>query len=275
VKRAKPGSGGGRRRRVRAVAKPLDRYDLYELCVQDAARMAQFLEAVHGGRPATLREDFCGSGGVCRAWAARSPRHRAVAVDHDPEPLGRLAGAARVRAVTADVCACRVKADVISATNFPIGYWHTRADLVAYLRHARGCLRTGGVFVCDTYGGATAFVRGSVARDHFLSDGRRVRYTWEQREADPISGMVLDVAHFRVDREGEVLQDVSEAFVYRWRLWSVPELRDAMAEAGFGRVEVYAELADAVDSDGRVYVRPVRDPRELDDTFIVCVAARG
>ncbi|MCC6660677.1 MAG: class I SAM-dependent methyltransferase [Phycisphaerales bacterium] len=237
--------------------------------------MAPFLAAVHGGRPTILREDFCGSGGVCRAWTRLGPRHRAIAVDLDARPLRSLRRSARVTVRRADVLRARDKADVISATNFPIGYWHTRRDLIRYLRHARACLRPAGVFVCDTYGGATAFTLGSVTRDHRLPDGRRIRYTWEQRRADPLTGMVLDILHFRVDRGGDVLQDVPEAFTYHWRLWSVPELRDAMDEAGFARTDVYSELADAVDSDGATYVRPVTDPAELEPSFILCIAARG
>ena len=257
-----------------SVPLSLSKHDLYELCVQDAARMAPFLAAVHGGGPRVLREDFCGSGGVCRAWVGLGLRHRAVGVDTDAEPLRLLKGVPRVSARRGNVMDVDAKADVISATNFPIGYWHTRGDLARYLRHARSCLRSGGVFVCDTYGGETAFTIGSVTRDHHLPDGRRVRYTWEQREADPLTAMVLDVLHFRVDSGGDVLQDLPEAFSYRWRLWSVPELRGAMQEAGFDRTEVYSELADAVDSEGRTYVRPVADPAELDSSFIVCIAAR-
>lgn len=236
--------------------------------------MARFLEAVHGGTPRTLREDFCGTGGVCRAWATISAAHRAVGVDMDAEPLRRLRRIARVRAVKSDVLACAERADVISATNFSIGYWHSRRDLVRYLRACRTRLLPRGVFVCDTYGGASAFVRGSVVRDHFTPAGIRVRYTWQQRLADPLTAMVEDALHFRADRDGEVIFEQADAFVYRWRLWSVPEVREAMAEAGFARTEVYADLAEAVDQAGRAYVSPVTDPDDLGESFIVCVAGR-
>jgi hypothetical protein len=145
---------------------------------------------------------------------------------------------------------------------------------VRYLKLTRSRLNRRGIFVCDTYGGATAFQPGSTRRDFWLDGGLRVRYTWEQRDADPLSGMVLDVIHFRVDRNGDVVADLPEAFVYRWRLWSIVELREAMAEAGFRSTEVFAELADAIDSDGRLYVRPVGDASELERDYIVCIVAR-
>jgi hypothetical protein len=261
----------------------LDRYTCYELCVQQPHATAPFLLAVHGGNAITLREDFCGTGGVCRAWAAMKPAgkraFRAIGVDSDPEPLQRLRGTPRVKAVPADVMACDVKADIISATNFPIGYWHTRKQLLAYLRATRRRLNPRGVFVADTYGGATAFTPGTLTRDIWPQDpvlkGVRIRYTWQQREADPLTGLVEDALHFRADRDGEVVYQQNDAFVYHWRLWSITELRDAMHEAGFKRTEVYTKLADALDHEGRHYVRPVESPDELDESYVVLMAGRA
>ena len=70
-------------------------------------------------------------------------------------------------------------------------------------------------------------------------------------------------------------QEILDAFVYRWRLWSVPELRDVMAEAGFETTQIYAKLAEAVDDEGNAYTTPVNDPEELDSTFIVLVVGRA
>jgi hypothetical protein len=102
----------------------------------------------------------------------------------------------------------------------------------------------------------------------------RIRYIWQQRQTDPLTGLVENALHFRVERAGEVVQEITDAFVYRWRLWSVPELRDAMREAGFARTDVYAQLPDARDAGGTLYARPIEDPEEIDESFIVCVAGR-
>jgi SAM-dependent methyltransferase len=240
--------------------------------------MVPFLRAVHGGEPRVMREDFCGSGGVCREWAkqkAADKPFRAIGVDLDPEPLKRLRRVKNVEAVCADVMDCDAAADIISATNFPVGYWHARPDLVRYLKATRRRLKPGGVFVCDTYGGTNAFITGSTVRDFWIDGGIRIRYTWEQRQADLLTGMVTDVVHFRGFKDRDVVLDQPEAFVYRWRLWSIQELRDAMEEAGFSAVEVYAELADAKDERGRVYVRPVTSGEELGDNWVVCIVARA
>lgn len=248
-----------------------DRYDLYEAAAQSPEQEAKFLRAVHGNGPRVLGEDFCGSGAICRAWLDLDPHARTVCVDMDDDAIRALRVRSnpehleRMTIVRADVRDATDPVDVLCALNFPVGYWHERADLVDYLAHARSRLTSGGVFVCDIYGGANAFICGE--SDEELRGG--VRYTWEQRDADPLTGRVLNAMHFTLP-DG---REVRDAFTYDWRLWSVPELRDAMADAGFATSEVYDRLGDAIDADGNLLVRPVRGD-ELDDTFVVYLAAR-
>lgn len=266
---------------VEAV-RPLTRHDLYERCVQSPRDMVAMLRAVHGGEPRALGEDFAGTAALSMAWVEMidqgGDEARAIAVDLDAEALGYHGKHPRIERVVADVRTVDAACDVVFVGNFSIGFWHTRGELVGYLRHVRQRLGPGGVFECDTYGGESAFLTGHVHRDHVIADGphagSRVRYTWEQREADPLTGMVTDVCHFRVDRAGVIELELRDAFVYRWRLWSVPELRDAMVEAGFGRVEVYDKTPDAVDESGRAYLVPMGSGDVVDASFIVYVAAR-
>lgn len=258
----------------------MDRHDLYELCVQSPVHLAPLVRAIHGGSPRTLGEDFAGTAALSIEWARTGGE--AVAVDLDAGALAKHPDAPGVRKVHADVRAVADPADVVFVGNFSIGYLHTRDELVTYLRHARARLaERAGVFICDTYGGESAFATGFVHRPHPIPKsldgvgGRLCRYTWEQRHADPLTGMVTDAIHFRVEDCGEIVEELDDAFVYEWRLWSVPELRDAMLEAGFARTEVYAKLADAIDEDGNAYVQPVGDAsEELDESFIVLVVGR-
>jgi len=257
----------------------LSKHDLYELCVQSPDYLVPLLRAVHGGYPGVLGEDFCGSAALSREWVRKVAAGRAIAVDSDPEALGLARGPESLQVIEGDVVEATDPAahavDVLFVGNFSIGYWHTRSELVRYLGHARARLKAGGVFLCDTYGGESAFLLGSVHRDHPVGDGRIVRYTWEQREADPLTGMVTDVLHFQVMRAGVIEEEHPEAFVYHWRLWSVPELRDAMIEVGFESTEVHAQLPEALDGAGNAYVRPISDPGEIDDSFIVLVCGRA
>ncbi|MBY0113709.1 MAG: hypothetical protein K2Y21_12890 [Phycisphaerales bacterium] len=263
--------------------------DFYELCVTEPRRVVPFLHAVHGRKPLTLREDFSGSAALARAWAASSKTRKSIAVDADPEPLRRARGA-RVRAVVADVLRCAARADIIAATNFPVGYCHTRKALSKYLRSARSRLNRHGVLVFDVYGGRDAYSPGKIiqlmrAPVQKPWSGELVEYTFEQRAADPVTGLVRDVLHFRAWREGKGVAakrasraapdvELTDAFVYDWRLWSLPELRDALSEAGFGAVEVYDRLGDAIDSEGVLHLKPVAAGEELDANWVVYVVAR-
>ncbi len=253
----------------------LDRYQLYELCVQSPGELVGQLVAIHGGTPRVLGEDFCGTAAISVEWTRHVHGGRAIAVDRDHEALARTTGHDAIEVVAGDVVrdtdATRHAADVIWAGNFSIGELHTRADLLAYLRHTRSRLEPEGLFACDIYGGESAFLAGSSDVEHPLPDGRVVVYTWEQRWADPLTGRARNAMHFEVRRDGVVERTLRDAFMYDWRLWGVPELRDALAEAGFAAVEIYARMPDAVDDAGTVYVQPLD---AVDDSFDVIIAAR-
>jgi len=232
------------------------------------------LRAIHGGDPKVLGEDFAGTAALSRHWVANVAGASAIAVDLDEVELGRAGETPGVRTVVADVRQVSDPVDCLFVGNFSIGYLHSRPELMEYLRHARSRVKAGGVFVCDTYGGESAYHLGSVDRDVELPGGLHCRYRWEQREADPLTAMVTDVLHFRVFDADEVIADFPDAYVYRWRLWSVPELREAMLEAGFKTTDIYSNLPDAVDDEGRAYAEPITDPDWLGDSFIVCVAGK-
>jgi hypothetical protein len=271
----------------------LSRHDLYECCLQSAGDTVPLLHAIHGGDPVVLGEDFAGTAALSRAWvlAGRGPETRAIAVDHDPgtlEEAHRRADAAGVPADRLVLLEGDVRtvpdptlhaADIVFVGNFSIGELRTRADLVGYFRTVRGRLRPGGIVACDIYGGESAFQLGSAERlepgPAGGPEGISVLYTWEQREADPLTGRVENAVHFEVlDADEQSLGMISDAFTYHWRLWSVPELRDAMIEAGFADTEIHARMPDAIDDDDVAYVRPIEDPDELEDSFDVLVVGR-
>jgi SAM-dependent methyltransferase len=262
------------------AAADLDRFALYELCVQDAPLMAGLLAALHGGGPRVLGEDFCGTAALSREWVRRVSGGRAIAVDHDPEALARAGRSRSITLVRGDVMGATRPArahrvDVLHAGNFSIGFWHERSRLLAYLRHARARLNPGGVFVCDLYGGERSFSAGTERVHHALPGGGRVTYTWEQREADPCTGRVVNAIHFEVQGRARArARLIRDAFVYDWRLWGLAELRDALADAGFTCSEVYAKVPDAVDGEGTVHARLLRGAQDLDDSYDVLIMAR-
>ena len=170
----------------RALAVP-DRHALYETCVQAPARLVPLLVAIHGGAPRVLGEDFCGTAAVSRAWLALVPESRARALDVDAAVLARAAASAdanvrkRLELVRADVRgfadAARADLDVLFTGNFSVGELATRAELLAYLILARKRLAPGGVFVCDLYGGESAFRTGAIDSAADLKTKVEVRNT--------------------------------------------------------------------------------------------------
>jgi len=252
-----------------------DRHELYEQAVQSPAMQARFIRSLHSApaeQPVTLGEDFSAAGAIARAYVELHPGAGAVCVDLDGHALDRLrelldtAYASAMTTRCADVFDADDPADIIAALNFSLCEIHSRDRLVAYLRHARTRLNPGGILVADLYGGADAMAVGESEEE--LPGG--VRYVWEQRHADPLTGRVVNAMHFHLPT-GETLRD---AFLYDWRLWTVPELRDAMTEAGFTSTEVHDRLGGAIDETGAVHPLPVTDPDELDETYVVYVVAR-
>lgn len=255
---------------------PLDRYRLYEHTVTNAAMLSRFCLALAPRGARILREDFSGTAALARGWLDLDPAHRALAVDLDARVLARAGTNARLVLLARDARRVRRRADVIAATNFPLGYFHERRGLVAYLRGVRASLHLGGVFLADTYGGASAFEVGTTRRRVRIPGGGWCWYEWEQREADPATGRVLNAIHFRVPARtgGGRARVIREAFVYDWRLWSIPELRDAMREAGLRRIEVYTRIGDAIDHLGNLYPRPVEAGEAFERDWVAYVVGR-
>ena len=272
-----------RPRRVRARGR-LDRHAFYEVAVQGVDWDLDFLERVWlrrnpGREPRQFREDFCSTAALATAWAQRGRERRAWAVDLDPEPLAwarthRLPfareAASRVTLVRGDVRQPRKPAvDVACALNFSWWVFHERADLVRYLRAARAGLKPGGVLVLNLFGGTKAectLSERTRKRAASAPDGTMLppfTYVWEHASYDAVKRRLVAHIHFEL-RDG---RRIPRAFTYDWRMYTVPELRDAMLEAGYSDFEVWSEGWDAraKRGNGVLYRRTTLDN---DDTWI-------
>jgi hypothetical protein len=198
------------------------------------------------GRPArTLREDFCGTAAVCCEWVGRDPGNRALGIDIDAGILRWAArhnvaalpphAARRVELREGDVAeAGRAPADVVTAMNFSYWLFKDRAALRGYFEGVRRDLADDGVFFLDAYGGHDAF-REIVEERTIDDDEGTFTYIWEQARYNPIDGSMTCHIHFAFP-DGSRLE---RAFSYEWRLWTLPEIRELLAEAGFKRTLVY------------------------------------
>lgn len=255
-----------------------DRYALYLASVQDPENEIAFFRRVfrkeYKREPAVLREDFCGTAAVCYEWVKRRPHRRAIGVDLDPEPLewGRkhlamkLPEKARQRVSLYEQDVRTVngrKADVVAAQNFSFWIFKTRPELLEYFRAARRNLGEEGVMVLDMMGGSETMQEDQ--EDTQDKDG--FTYVWEQARFDPISHHCTFYIHFRFNDGSEKRR----AFAYHWRMWTIPEVRELLAEAGFRRTDVYWEGTDE-DGEGDGVFR-VRRKAESDPAWIAYIVA--
>jgi SAM-dependent methyltransferase len=195
-----------------------------------------------GARATTLREDYCGTLANCCAWVGLDSERRAVGVDQDVEALeyGRARHLARlepaererVEVLEQDPARTDAPADVIATLNYSLFGLKTRPELLTYLQNCRRTLAPEGALVLEWFGGL-AVRKANVERTKFPG----FTYVVEQEGFDPVT----HEAAFRVDvnRRGEKKQ--VDLFTYDWRIWSVPELIDALTDAGFADVRTYSE----------------------------------
>jgi len=239
-----------------------DKYALYTKAVQSPQYDARFLRSLYrelvGAEPITLREDFCGTHALACAWVRLRSDKKAAGIDIDSDPLkyGALNNVSkltpeqrkRLRIEQGNILTSTLRrADVACAFNFSYFCLHSRAALVSYFKRVRASLKPHGIFVVDIFGGP----------DHAkpYTDSRSlpgVRYRFEQEDFDPISRKAKFKIHLH-PRGGRMQRDV---FTYDWRMWTIPEVRDAMADAGLRKTVVYWEgTARNGRGSGRYYRR--------------------
>lgn len=257
------------------MAARADRHALYERAVQDTDRDVRFFSRIYrklrGHDPMTMREDFCGTAALCLSWVKSMPERTAFGVDLSQETMDwglanriRPAGeeyASRIALINADVRAVRrPKVDLTCALNFSYFCFKTRAELVEYFRTVRAGLDKDGVFFLDLLGGTEAVIEGITDND--LGD---FTYRWEQASYNIIDHDFVCHIHFLFPDGSKMLR----AFTYEWRLWTVPELRELLAEAGFSKTHFYWEKTDAEGEGTGVFYEPDHvDNQEIWWTYI-------
>lgn len=260
------GKKEGKKRDRRMNAKNADRYELYQRAVNSPDADVDFIEKAfrhyRDRDPVHFREDFCGTSAMCAEWLRRDPSRSAEGFDLDPEPIawGKTHnfnavpdGTERMEWHEADVREEGTRKPCITAAqNF--SYWHfkTRKELLNYFATVRQNLADDGVFVMDLYGGPEATIEQEEVRE--LGGG--IEYVWDQKEYHPATGAYFTAIHFRF-RDGS---ELTNAFEYEWRFWTINEIRDVLLDAGFSDVSAWFEGTDPDDEDegdGNFEIDPV------------------
>jgi SAM-dependent methyltransferase len=256
-KRGSAGAGPGRAAASKRLtqAERSDRHELYQESVQSPEADVEFFndrfKELRRRKPKILREDFCGTALLSCTWAKQSPNHRAIGIDLDQATLdwglehnlSRLdkGGRRRVELHCANVLdGVGERADLVCAMNFSYCVFKTRAELERYFRSVLDRLVDDGVFILELYGGFEAIQEHQDERE---CEG--FTYVWQQRFYNPINHETVCHIHFEFDDGSEIRR----AFTYDWRLWTIPEIREVLAEVGFSATHVYWEEVDE-DGDG-------------------------
>lgn len=249
------------------------KYFLYERSAQDPVPTIEFVlqafRELRGREPLALREDFAGTFKLSCTWVADDPRRTALSLDLDPEPLsyGRRMHLSllsssqkrRVRVLRADVAmVTRPAADVAVVDNYSFFALKSWPQLLGYFSRCRRSLRKDGLLVLAMAGGAGFTAKLKERRTCEAGGRTKFTYIWHQRRFEPISGEGLYSIHFRLP-DGRRIRD---AFVYDWRVWTIPEVRLALSETGFSSSCVYWEQYDR---DGESRGTWARQERADDD----------
>ncbi len=244
------------------LSRQADRHHLYQESVQDTESEIDFVVETWAAlrkRPAELlREDFCGTANTACEWIRRDPQHYAIGVDLDGEVLNwgrinnvqRMSGEqqARIRLLQDNVLDVATElADIVLAMNFSYYLFLTREDLLEYFRSVRDGLVEDGILFLDAYGGYDA--PKEIVEERECDD---FTYVWEQASFNPIDATMNCHIHFKFPDGSEM----DKAFSYYWRLWSLPEIRELLEEAGFSDVTVYWEGTDKKNNEGNGIYEP-------------------
>ena len=259
------------------MAEQADIHELYELSVQNVEHEAEFLQQtfqdIRGRKAHLLREDFCGTASAACEWVRQDENNQAIGVDIDASVLdwgrqnriGRLpvADQARVQLIESDVLDVDTPpVDILVAFNFSYWIFDTRAKMLDYFRKAHAALKDDGLFFCDLFGGSEAFEETKEKTKH---DG--FTYIWHQAEFHPVTHYMRTHIHFKFPDGSRI----KKAFTYEWRMWTAPEIRDLLLEAGFKNPTVYWE-GDDEDGEGNGEFTPEKKG-EADLAWIAYIVA--
>ncbi len=281
-KQAKKAAKRGKKSRA-SLARRADKHVLYEQSVQCVEAEIDFVDKTYkklrGRRAVWLREDFCGTANTSCEWIRRRPENRAVGVDldadtlawgraHNVEPLGDKAK--RLTLIQGDVLEVDTLSrfgpmDVVLGMNFSYWIFKDRATMRRYFACVLEALADDGMLMLDACGGSEMHELREDTREY-----EDFSYVWDQDEFNPITHQMQCYIHFEFP-DGSKLR---KAFSYNWRLWSLPELRDVLLEAGFSTVTVYWEGTEKKTGEGNGVFKPSEKGEPCPSWIVYIVAEK-
>lgn len=236
------------------VPTSMNKYTLYEKSVQSPdVHLEWFVsmyKEIYEKYPRHMREDFCGTFKLSCEWIKRNRNNTALSLDLDPEPLAygnrnhvaRLSKAQKERLTVkaSDVLIPTArKSELIIACNFSFYIFKKREILLKYFKSCLKSMSSKSLLILEMAGGPGMITPTKEQKSITLGKDKTKKFTyvWDQKSFDPITHDTHYAIHFKLPN-GKTLKN---AFTYDWRLWTIPEVRDILKEAGFGDSYVYWE----------------------------------
>jgi len=253
-------------KKKQTMAQLADRHDIYQQSVQapdiEIAFIKKQFKKISKRAPLLIREDFCGTAYLATEWCKKTKDGQAIGVDLCDETLQwgqqnniNKAGAKvakRIELINDNVLTVKTKkVDLICAFNFSYCIFETRQLMRDYFSSARRGLKSEGLLFLDLLGGTATLDVVDEKRD--IDDGKEgFTYIWDQLSFNPIDHHMDCAIHFAFP-DGSLMEN---AFTYQWRLWSIPEIRELLLEAGFKKVHFFWEkfMEDKDDSDNEYLI---------------------
>lgn len=231
-----------------------EKYRLYLASVQNPEADIEFInkeyQALHGKKPLSLREDFCGTGYMATEWVKQSKSHLAYGIDLDMEPIAygvvnhyedlSKDEQKRMKYINGNVMSdYNFKTDVVVAFNFSYFLFKKRSELLTYFTAVRKHMKKDSTFFIDLFGGTETRQALEESVKH-----KGHTYYWDCDSYNPLNGECMYYIHFKKHSDGIKHEKV---FQYDWRMWDARELQDILLDAGFSKTHIYWE---GVDRDG-------------------------
>ena len=263
-------------KRKSTTAKKMDIHNLYEDSVQCVDAEIDFVDdtykKIRGRRAKNLREDFCGTMNTSCEWVCRRKSNIAYCLDIDQKVLdwgivhkiSKLSKSQqqRIDIINSDVTTTSTSiVDIVLAMNFSYWIFKDRKTMADYYRHIYNNLADDGIFFLDCFGGPEAFKEMEEETEY---DG--YTYIWDQHKYNPINGDGLFYIHFKFDDGSKI----KKAFTYDWRVWTIPEIKEMLTDAGF-TPHIYWEGTDKDGEGNGVFTRSTTG--DADESWIAYIVA--
>jgi SAM-dependent methyltransferase len=230
-------------------------YLLYEEAVQTpdvhAETFSLMYTELNGKKAHILREDFCGTFLISCEWVKLNPNNKALSLDIDSKPLNygkthhlknlKQDEQKRIKILQKNVISItKPLSDIVCACNFSFNVFKERKTLVRYFQCVFKSLKKNGIFILELAGGPGMIEKTIDKKTINSKKAGKFIYYWDQKDFNPITHDALYAIHFKLNN-GKMIKN---AFTYDWRLWTIPELREALTDAGFKKTYTYWDVKD-------------------------------